>query len=80
VDIHQRRFLEVTGQRHVVFPENPVFDAESGPATFVAAAWMAEIRGMKRGNHSVNGTTAVVIQGQTLVLPFIVHFEVVGRR
>jgi hypothetical protein len=80
VDIHKRRFLEVSRQRHVVFPENAVFGATPGPATFVAAAWMAEIRGMKRGAHTVNGTTTLVFDGQTLVFPFIVHFEVIGRR
>jgi hypothetical protein len=78
VDIHQPRFFEVSPQRRVVFPANPVFGATPGPATFVAAAWMAEIRGMKRGNHTVNGTTTLVSNGQTFVLPFIVHFEVVG--
>jgi hypothetical protein len=79
VDIHQRRFFEVSPQRRVVFPENAVFDATPGPATFVAAAWIAEIRGMKRGNHTVNGTMTLVSEGQTFVFPFIVHFQVGGR-
>jgi len=32
VDIHQPRFLEVSPQRHVVFPKNPIFGADPGPA------------------------------------------------
>jgi len=78
VDIHQRRFFEVSAQRDVVFPKNPVFEATPGPATFVAAAWMAEIRGMKRGHHTVNGTMTLVGENeQTFVFPFVVHFKVV---
>jgi hypothetical protein len=78
VDIHDPLFFEVSPQRSVVFPKDPVFGATPGPATFVAAAWIAEIRGMKIGSHIVNGTLTVVIDGQTLVYPFIVHLNVVG--
>jgi hypothetical protein len=78
VDIHQREFLEVSRQRHVVFPADPVFDAQPGPATFVAAAWMAEIRGMKRGDHTVTATTRVGSGPTVDEYQFIVHFEVVG--
>jgi hypothetical protein len=78
VDIHQRRFLEVSRQRSVVFPADPVFGADPGPATFVAAAWMAEIRGMRPGDHTVTATSSAVVDGQTQTFQFIVHFEVVG--
>jgi len=80
VDVHQRRFLEVSPQRSVVFPVDPVFQATPGPATFVAAAWTAEIRGMKRGNHTVVATPIYELEDGPLVLPFIVHFQVVGGR
>jgi len=78
VDIHQRRFLEVSPQRRVVFPEDPVFQATPGRATFVAAAWTAEIKGMKRGNHTVVATPIYELEDGPLALPFIVHFQVVG--
>jgi hypothetical protein len=47
VDIHEPRFLAVSPQRRVVFPSDPVFDARPGKATFVAAGWIAQIRGMR---------------------------------
>ena len=78
VDVFQQRFLEVSRQRHVVFPADPVFGAQPGPATFVAAAWMAEIVGMRRGDHTVTTTTRAVVEGKEVTLQFIVHFEVVG--
>jgi hypothetical protein len=75
VDIHSPRFFAVSPQRHVVFAADPVFGATPGPATFVAAAWVAEIRGMKRGRHVVR---AVVVNGSGPLSPFIVNFDVVG--
>jgi hypothetical protein len=65
-------------QRHVVLPANAVFEAKPAPATFVAAAWLAQIRGMAHGDHTVIGTTTEASSGRTYVLPFIVHFNVVG--
>ncbi len=79
VYIHRDRFFEVSKQRRVVFPENAVFDARPGPATFVAAAWMAEIRGLGRGHHPVEATTTADSAEGPLVFPFVVHLEVVGR-
>ena len=76
VDIHSRRFFAVSPQRRVVFPEDAVFDAAPGPATFVAAAWIAEIRGMKRGLHVMR---AVVETADGPLSPFIVNFDVVRR-
>ena len=75
VDIHVPLFFAVSPQRRVVFPENPVFGATPGPATFVAAGWIAEIRGMERGQH--------VLRSQTVTTAgpfpeFIVNFNVVG--
>jgi hypothetical protein len=56
VDIHAPRFMAVSPQRQVVFPPGAVFGAKEGPATYVAAAWIAEIRGMKKGQHVVRAT------------------------
>lgn len=78
VDVFQRRFLEVSPQRRVVFPESPVFGARPGPATFVAAAWMAEIRGLRRGEHTVTTTSTALVDGETQTFEFIVHLDVVG--
>jgi hypothetical protein len=75
VDIHARRFFAVSPQRRVVFPENAVFEATPGPATFVAAAWVAEIRGMRRGRHVMR---AVLVTADGRQSPFVVNFDVVG--
>ena len=81
VDIHSPRFFEVSPQRRVVFPEEPVFDNTTpGPATFVAAAWTAEIRGMDKGRHVVDAALNLVAGGEQLVFPFRVTFKVVGGR
>jgi hypothetical protein len=77
VDIHKPRFFAVSPQRRVVFDEDAVFGATPGPAKFVAAAWMAEIRGMHRGRHVVR---AEVVTADGPFPPFIVNFEVVGGR
>ena len=76
VDIHDPRFFAVSPQRRVVFPEDPVFGATPGPATFVAAGWVAAIRGMKRGRHVIR---AEVVTATGPLTPFIVNFDVVGR-
>jgi hypothetical protein len=73
VEIHQPKFFAVSPQRRVVFPQGPVFDATPGPATFVAAAWIAEISGMRPGHHVVVETP--IIEGFS-VPPFTVHFYV----
>lgn len=74
------RYFEVSSQRRVVFPEDPVFGARPGPATFVAAGWLAEVRGLKRGSHTVTSVGTIVVgpNGETAVDTFIVHLEVVG--
>jgi hypothetical protein len=77
VDIHRSKFFAVSPQGRVVFPPNPVFEATPGPATFVAAAWIAEIRGMRPGHHVL--VEAPTIVGQS-VPPFTVHFNVVDNR
>lgn len=80
-DIHEPRFFEVSSQRRVVFPADPVFGADPGPATFVAAAWIAQIKGLKRGTHTVEAVTTL---GDGNVYRFVVHLDVVtgepGRR
>ena len=82
VNILRPRFFEVSPQRRVVFPEDPVFGADVGPAKFVAAGWLAEIRGMKKGTHTATsvGTIVVGADGTTAVDTYTVHFEVVGHR
>ena len=81
VDIYSPRFLAVSPQGRTVFDaEDPVFDAKPGKATFVAAAWIAEIRGMGKGDHVVKlETTLNGENGATTVRTFIVHFRVSGR-
>jgi hypothetical protein len=79
-DIHRNRFFEVSPQQHVVLPENPVYGAAPGPATFVAAAWMAEVRGLRKGDHTVKVLTPIGnADGSTSTYTFIVHLHVVGR-
>lgn len=78
VDIHQPRFFKVSKQRNVVFPQNAVFQAEPGAGTFVAAGWMAQIRGLKKGDHTVTATTTYPTPTDDLVLTFVVHLKVVG--
>jgi hypothetical protein len=75
VDIHAPQFFAVSPQRQVVFPEDAVFGATPGPATFVAAGWIAEIRGMDRGLHVMR---AVVVTATGPLPDFIVNFNVVG--
>jgi hypothetical protein len=77
VDIHSPRFFAVSPQRYTVFNEDPVFGATPGPALFVAAGWIAQIRGMDRGRHDM---TAIVSVNGAPQAPFIVHFIVVGGR
>jgi hypothetical protein len=74
IDIHSRRFFAVSPQRRVVFPPEPVFGATPGPATFVAAGWVAEIRGMDRGRHVMR---AIVETAAGPLPEFIVNFDVV---
>jgi hypothetical protein len=75
VDIHSPRFFAESPQRFTVFNQDPVFGATPGPALFVAAGWIAEIRGMDRGQHDM---TAIVSVNGAPLDPFIVHFIVVG--
>lgn len=76
VDIHNWRFAAFSPQRRVVFPENAVFDARPGPATFVAFGYLAEIRGMGPGVHLVETRLDIGLpQGP---IPFDVTFTVVG--
>jgi hypothetical protein len=77
VDIHLPRFFAVSPQRFTVFNKDPVFGATPGPALFVAAGWIAEIRGMDRGRHDM---TAIVSVNGAPLDPFIVHFIVVRGR
>jgi hypothetical protein len=77
VDIHSPRFFAVSRQRFTVFNKDPVFGGTPGPTRFVAAGWLAEIRGMKRGRHDM---TAIVLVNGAPLAPFIVHFIVVGGR
>jgi hypothetical protein len=77
VDILAPRFFAVSPQRFTVCNRDPVFGAKPGPARFVAAGYMAEIRGMDRGRHDM---TAIPSVNGTPLPPFIVHFIVVGGR
>jgi hypothetical protein len=76
VDIHNARFAALSSQRRVVFPENPIFGAAPGPATFVAFGFLAEIRGMGRGTHLVE--TRLDIGLASGPIPFDVTFTVVA--
>lgn len=78
VEIRNDRFLAVSPQGRVVFPEDPVW-GRPGPATFAAASWIAEIRGMQRGNHVVVGTTKAIYQGTPISLRFTVRYQVGDR-
>ena len=73
-DIHRPRFLEVSPQQRVTFPADAVFGARPGPATFVAAAWAARVRGLRPGAHTVAATTTYA-DGSTS--RFVVHLDVV---
>lgn len=77
VDIFSPRFFAVSPQRFTVFNIDPVFGAAPGPALFVAAGWIAEIRGMDRGRHDM---TAIVSVNGAPLAPFVVHFIVVKSR
>ena len=77
-DLNSPRFLAVSPQRHTVFNEDPVFGAEPGAkSTFVAAAWVAEIRGMQKENHVVTMvTTGFANNGTPFSFTFIVRFVI----
>jgi hypothetical protein len=75
VDIHDWRFAAFSPQRRVSFPEDAVFGATEGPATFVAFGYLAEIRGMGRGTHEVETLLDI---GAPTKIPFDVTFTVVG--
>lgn len=83
VDIHNQRFLTISPQGRTVFDaEDPVFGAPKGAkATFVAAAWTAEIAGLRKGDHVVSiVTTGVNPDSTPFSYTFNVTFEVAGRR
>jgi hypothetical protein len=53
-EVHTPRFEVISRQGHTVFPEDAIFDAEPGPATFVAADWVATPRKRLRlGVHTI---------------------------
>jgi hypothetical protein len=53
-NIFSRRFLVLSKQGETVFPEDPIFEAEPGPATFVAADYAATTRRQLRpGQHTI---------------------------
>ena len=78
VEIRTDRFLAISPQEQVDLPADPVW-GRPGPATFAAASWIAEIRGMGPGQHTMVGTTTAISQGAPITLRFVVHF-IVGRR
>jgi hypothetical protein len=54
LDVHKERFEVVSPQMRTVFPEGPIFDADPGPATFVAAGYVAKLRHRLRpGRHVI---------------------------
>jgi hypothetical protein len=71
VSIRDERFLVVSPQFDTVFPQDPIFDATPGPATFVAANYAATPRrDLRPGRHEI--TLEVTFPGgsftQTLVI------------
>jgi hypothetical protein len=76
VDIHTWRYAALSPQRRVVFPDDPVFGAEPGPATFVAFGFLAEIRGMGPGTHLFETTLDIGLPEGPI--PFDVTFTVVA--
>lgn len=78
VEIRNDRFLAVSPQGRVVLPAEPVW-GRPGETTFAAASWIAEIRGMERGEHVVVGTTNAIYNGQPISLRFTVHYNVGDR-
>lgn len=77
VDIRIPRYFAVSRQTKTVFDAtDPVFGAPKGAeANFVAAGWLFEIAGMRRGAHTMVATVSV---GGEALAPFIVHFNVFG--
>ena len=79
VDIYSSRFLTVSPQGRTIFDaKEPAFGADPGKATFVGASWVAEIRGMGKGDHTVRLETALT--DNETVLTFVVRYTVVGDR
>lgn len=75
VDMHRARFRTVSPQGHTVFPPDPIFDAESGPATFVGASWTATLRKpLRPGRHTIVGNIDI---GGTM--PFTVRFKQIWK-
>jgi hypothetical protein len=76
-DVHNERFEVISRQGNVVFPEAAIFDAEPGPATFVAADWVATTRHRLRpGQHTI--TLEIELIDETLTQ--VVTLNVLPRR
>jgi hypothetical protein len=53
-DVRNERFEVITPQGETVFPEDPIFDATPGPATFVGGDWSSTLRRKLRpGQHTI---------------------------
>jgi hypothetical protein len=63
VDVHDWRFTAFSSQRRVVFPEDAVFQATPGPATFVSFGYVVEIRGLEVGTHTTRMQLDSVLSG-----------------
>jgi hypothetical protein len=53
VPILKRRFKVVSPQGQLTLPADNIFGAPPGDATFVAAGWVAQVRGLRPGLHSL---------------------------
>lgn len=73
IDIHQPAFVEVSPQTHTVFPSDPIFGAEPGPATFVGTAYAATTRHkLHQGRHTIDASV-VLAEGDPVTFSIIVN-------
>jgi hypothetical protein len=73
-DVLDDRFLVITPQGSVVFPEDAFFGATPGPATFVGGGWVATTRKRLRpGTHTINIETVLADATFTTLLTVIVE-------
>lgn len=76
-DIHNERFEVISRQGNVVFPDDAIFDAEPGPATFVAGDWVATTRRpLRPGQHTI--TLEIELTDETITQ--VLTLNVLPRR
>ncbi len=54
VDLRTGRFEVISPQQSVQVPPDSAFGLPAGPATLVAHAWMAQLRTLRPGQHTVS--------------------------